>query len=102
MTKKEFLKQLYTTHNLVEEDVYLMNRKDKKTGKMKQIPIITRSGIEKVQNQNNIKVAFETIYCDLDGAVLKATSMRFDSNMVLKIALSQVSDVFDSPTFVLD
>lgn len=81
MTKKEFLKQLYTTHNLVEEDVYLMNRKDKKTGKMKQIPIITRSGIEKVQNQNNIKVAFETIYCDLDGAVLKATSMRFDPNM---------------------
>tara|TARA_R110000737_G_scaffold205578_1_gene224147 strand:- start:6894 stop:7334 length:441 start_codon:yes stop_codon:yes gene_type:complete len=80
MTKKEFLKQLYTVHDLVQEDVYVMKKKDKKTGKIKEIPIITRSGIEKVQNKNNIKVAFETIYCDLDGVILKAVSMRFDAN----------------------
>lgn len=80
MTHKEFLKQLYTVHNLVEEDVYVIERKIKNSNKKKKIPIITRPGIEKIQNQNNIKVAFETIYCDKDGAVLKAVSMRFDSN----------------------
>lgn len=80
MTHKEFLKTLYTIHNLVEEDVYVIERKIKNSNTKKKIPIITRSGIEKIQNQNNIKVAFETIYCDSDGVVLKAISMRFDAS----------------------
>ncbi len=69
MNKPELTK-FYKLHNLNPTDVY----KDKRG-----FVIITKSGIEKIQNQNNIKVAFETIVCDIDNVVFKAVSMRFDS-----------------------
>tara|TARA_R100001244_G_scaffold116602_1_gene86712 strand:- start:4596 stop:5000 length:405 start_codon:yes stop_codon:yes gene_type:complete len=68
---KQELTKFYKLHNLTPSDVY----KDKRG-----FVIITRSGIEKIQNQNNIKVAFEVIVCDLENVVIKAVSMRFDSN----------------------
>lgn len=71
MNKAEITK-FYKAHNLAPDDVY----KDKSRGFL----IITRSGIEKIQNQNNIKVAFEVICCDLDNVVIKAVSMKYDSS----------------------
>ena len=70
MTKQELTK-FYKLHNLLPSDVY----KDKRG-----FVIITKSGIEKIQNQNNIKIAFEMIVCDIDNVVIKAVSMRFDSS----------------------
>ena len=70
MTKQELTK-FYKLHNLLPSDVY----KDKRG-----FVIITRNGIEKIQNQNNIKVAFDVIVCELDNVVLKAVSMRFDAS----------------------
>ena len=70
MDRKELLK-FYKLHNLQEKDVY----KDRRG-----FVIITRSGIEQIQNQNNIKVAYEVIVCHIDNVVLKAVSMRYDSN----------------------
>jgi len=70
MTKQE-LRKFYELHNLLPTDVY----KDKRG-----FVIITRSGIEKIQTQNNIKVAFNVIVCELENVVLKAVSMRFDAN----------------------
>jgi len=67
---KEELTKFYKLHNLNPTDVY----KDKRG-----FVIITKSGIEKIQNQNNIKVAFEPIVCDIDNVVFKAVSMRFDA-----------------------
>ena len=69
MTKQELTK-FYKLNNLTPTDVY----KDKRG-----FVIITKSGIEKIQNQNNIKVAFEMIVCDIDNVVIKAVSMRFDA-----------------------
>lgn len=69
MNKAELTK-FYKLHNLKPTDVY----KDKRG-----FVIITKSGIEKIQNQNNIKVAFEPIVCDIDNVVFKAVSMRFDA-----------------------
>ena len=69
MNKTE-LRNFYKLHNLTPDDVY----KDKRG-----FVIITRNGVEKIQNQNNIKVGFEVIVCDLENVVLKAVSMRFDS-----------------------
>jgi len=70
MDRQELLK-FYKLHNLTEKDVY----KDKRG-----FFVITKSGIEQIQNQNNIKVAFEVIVCHLENVVLKAVSMRYDSN----------------------
>tara|TARA_R110000765_G_scaffold336755_1_gene427083 strand:+ start:1250 stop:1654 length:405 start_codon:yes stop_codon:yes gene_type:complete len=69
MTKQELTK-FYKLHNLLTTDVY----KDKRG-----FVIITKNGIEKIQTQNNIKVAFDVIVCELDNVVLKAVSMRFDA-----------------------
>ena len=66
------LSKFYKMHNLKRGDVY----RDKRG-----FIIITKSGIEKIQNQNNIKVTFEPIVCTLENVVLKATSLRFDSNL---------------------
>ena len=66
------LSKFYKMHNLKRDDVY----RDKRG-----FIIITKSGIEKIQNQNNIKVTFEPIVCTLENVVLKATSLRFDSNL---------------------
>lgn len=71
MNKAEITK-FYKAHNLAPDDVH----KDKTRGFL----IITRSGIEKIQNQNNIKVAFEVICCALDNVVIKAVSMQYDSS----------------------
>lgn len=70
--KKIDLIKFYKQHNLDKDDVYKDDR---------GFIIIKRSGIEKIQYQNNIKVAFETIKCELDNVVFKAVSMRYDSNM---------------------
>ena len=69
MTKQDLTK-FYKLHNLTPNDVY----KDKRG-----FVIITKSGIEKIQNQNNIKIAFEMIVCEIDNVVIKAVSMRFDT-----------------------
>lgn len=71
MNKTEIVK-FYKDHNLSKEDIY----KDKRG-----FIIITRSGIEKIQNQNNIKVAFEVICCSLDNVVIKAVSMGVDKEL---------------------
>tara|TARA_R110001583_G_scaffold80387_2_gene215960 strand:+ start:253 stop:657 length:405 start_codon:yes stop_codon:yes gene_type:complete len=68
---KQELTKFYKLHNLTPSDIF----KDKRG-----FVFITRSGVEKIQNQNNIKVAFEVIVCNLENVVIKAVSMRFDAN----------------------
>ena len=80
MNNKEFLKHLYKDHNLVEEDVYIMERKTK--GKTKKIPVIRRTGIEKIQYQNNIQVEFEVICCGIENVVYRAVSFRNDEKQI--------------------
>ena len=65
MKKSEILNDLYKENSLEKEDVY----KDKRG-----FTIITRSGIEKIQKNNNIDVEFKLISWELDNCVIKATS----------------------------
>tara|TARA_R100000306_G_C4271302_1_gene90306 strand:+ start:48 stop:431 length:384 start_codon:yes stop_codon:yes gene_type:complete len=65
MKKSEILNALYKDNSLEKEDVY----KDKRG-----FTIITRSGIEKIQANNNIEVEFKLINWELDNCVIKATS----------------------------
>ena len=66
MTKNEVLKDMYTSNNLEKEDVY----------KHKHYVIITRSGIEKIQAKNKIKVNFELVHIEKSLAVVKAIACK--------------------------
>ena len=65
MKESEKLNLLYKDNSLEKEDVY----KDKRG-----FSIIKRSGIEKIQVNNNIKVHFECLSFDVNNCVIKATS----------------------------
>lgn len=62
---KEILRKLYKDNALTKKDVYTDKR---------GFTIITRSGIETIQKNNNIHVQFEVIQCLKDMVVIKATS----------------------------
>lgn len=66
MNKKEFLNKMFKYNGLTKEDVFTS----------KNYAIITRSGIEKIQYKNKIKVYFETVECKPDFAVIKAKSNK--------------------------
>lgn len=55
MTKQEQLKAIFDKNGLEKEDIFMLSLGGK------QIPIITRSGIEKIQAVNNIDVKFKII-----------------------------------------
>ena len=67
LTKRDFLNQLVKEHGLVvEEDIF------NKEGKW---AIIKLSGVEKIQNNLNIRVTFETEVIEKDFAVIKAIAV---------------------------
>ena len=63
---KEKLTELYKEYNLTKEDVY----------KHQHYLIITRSGIEKLMAQSNIKIKYEVIKCEPNFAVFKAIAYK--------------------------
>jgi hypothetical protein len=74
MTKKELTK-IYKDYNLTKDDIYQDRR---------GFVIITRSGIEKIQFDQNIKIEFDVIKCEKDNVVIKATSYLQDQDDWLK------------------
>jgi len=67
LKRKDFLNELVKkNHLVVEEDIFSLPVGGKK------IPIITRTGIEKIQYINNIKVTFDDKVLTSDFAVIKA------------------------------
>lgn len=67
MKKNQILNTLYKDNSLTKEDVY----KDKRG-----FTIITRSGIEQIQWNNNIEVVFDVISYEVGNVILKATSFQ--------------------------
>ena len=59
---REKLTEMYKKYDLTKDDVF----------KHKHYLIITRSGIEKIQGIEKIKVNFDVIKCEKDFAVVKA------------------------------
>ena len=69
-TKKDALRRLFVENNMSDDDVY----KDKRG-----FVIITRSGIEKIQFNNNMDITFNLEVISEDLIVVKATGeMRSD------------------------
>ena len=72
-SKKEFLSELVKDNDLnLEEDIFRMPLGGK------QVAIITRTGIEKIQYNNHIEVKFEWIKMEKDFAVIKAIAKKGD------------------------
>jgi len=55
-SKRDILKRLYIDNGLIEEDIFMMSVGGK------EIPIVTRQGVEKIQQHNGIHVRFEWIF----------------------------------------
>ena len=72
-SKKEFLTELVKDNALnTEEDIFRMPLGGK------QVAIITRAGIEKIQYNNHIEVKFEWLRMEKDFAVIKAVAKKGD------------------------
>tara|TARA_R100001086_G_scaffold244265_1_gene173841 strand:+ start:488 stop:877 length:390 start_codon:yes stop_codon:yes gene_type:complete len=63
---KDKLKEKYLKYGLSKEDVF----------KHQHYIIITRSGIEKIQAIENIKVWYEVVKCEKEFAAVKATAIK--------------------------
>ena len=61
----EKIKDAYNKYGLTRDDVY----------KHQHYIIITRSGIEKIQAIENIKIDYEVIKCEKDFCVIKAIAI---------------------------
>ena len=69
LTRKDFMNELVKKNHLVaEEDIFSLPLGGKK------VPIITRTGIEKIQYMNRIMVKFEDKVLTPDYVVMKATA----------------------------
>ena len=70
-SKKELLSELVKDNDLnLEEDIFRMPLGGK------QVAIITRTGIEKIQYNNGIKVKFDMVVIGKDFAVVKAVASK--------------------------
>tara|TARA_R110002020_G_scaffold169_1_gene823 strand:+ start:39 stop:428 length:390 start_codon:yes stop_codon:yes gene_type:complete len=69
-TKQEILNRLFIENNLTDEDYF----------KHKFYTIITRSGIDKIQASNDIKISYNLIYNSVDTkcVIIKATATMGD------------------------
>ena len=74
-TRREFLNELVRDNDLiVEEDLFELKFGSRSTW------IIKRTGIEKIQYNNDIQVTFNTIVTDRDFAVIKAAASKDNWN----------------------
>jgi hypothetical protein len=67
--KTERLKELYHKYSLTKDDVF----------KHQHYIILTRSGIDKVQAIEKMRVNYEVIKCEPNFAVVKATAQKGDA-----------------------
>ena len=75
-SKKEFLTELVKDNDLnTEEDIFRMPLGGK------QVAIITRTGIEKIQYNNGIDVKFTTVVVERDFVAIKAVATIGDVTM---------------------
>ena len=71
ITRRDFLNGLVKDNDLVlEEDIFKLQLGGK------SIPIITRTGIEKIQYSNGIHIEYEVISILPDFVVIKATATK--------------------------
>ena len=71
-TKRDRLKELYFKYGLDKEDIFSLSL----GGKL--IPIVTRTGVEKIMSIDNIKCSYEVVVCERDFCAVKCTATKGD------------------------
>ena len=81
MTKQETLRALFDQNGLDKEDIFVLEMGAKK------IPIRTRTGIEKIQAKDNMKINFDLVYHsdDCKTAIVKASGVMGESDTFVSI-----------------
>jgi len=81
MTKQETLRALFDQNGLDKEDIFVLEMGAKK------IPIITRTGIEKIQARNRMKINLDIIYHsdDCKTAIVKANGVMGESDTFVSV-----------------
>lgn len=69
--KKEILKEKYIKYNLTKDDVF----------KHQHYIILTRSGIDKIQAIEGIKIDYEVIKCEKEFCVVKAYAKKDEATI---------------------
>jgi hypothetical protein len=71
-TKRERLKELYFKYGLDKEDIFSLSLGGK------SIPIVTRTGVEKIMSLDNIKCSYEVVVCERDFCAVKCIATKDD------------------------
>ena len=71
-TKRDRLKELYFKYGLDKEDIFSLSLGGK------SIPIVTRTGVEKIMSIDNIKCSYEVVVCERDFCAVKCTATKGD------------------------
>ena len=67
-TKRDRLIALFREYELEREDVFTMQMGGRK------IPIVTRTGVEKIMSKQHIQIDYEVVKCERDFAAIKCTA----------------------------
>tara|TARA_B100001094_G_scaffold333070_2_gene408333 strand:- start:3607 stop:4065 length:459 start_codon:yes stop_codon:yes gene_type:complete len=71
-TKRERLKEMYLKYELHEQDIFNLTMGKKK------IPIITRTGIEKIMAKDNIVLNYDVVRCEPEFCAIKCVATKGD------------------------
>ena len=71
-TKRERLRALFVKYELDKEDIFSM----KMGGR--SIPIVTRTGVEKIMSKDNIELKYDVVVCERDFCAVKCTAKKND------------------------
>lgn len=78
-TKRERLKELFVKYKLDREDIFTMQMGGRK------IPIVTRTGVEKIMSHDNIKLDYEVVRCERDFCAVKCIATKETENGTIRI-----------------
>ena len=78
-TQRERLKTLFKHYKLDREDIFTMKMGGRK------IPIVTRTGIEKIMSHDNIKLKYDVIVCERDFCAVKCMATKETENGTIEI-----------------
>ena len=78
-TKRDRLVALFKKFELEREDVFTMQMGGRK------IPIVTRTGVEKIMSKESIKIDYEVVKCERDFAAIKCIAQLKKGDKLITI-----------------
>ena len=97
MTKQEFLKTIYEKYNFTkDEDIFVLEMGRRK------IPIVTKTGMQKIVTQEGFKYFFDVIKCEPDYCAVKCTVSNGDQILASSFGSAEGPNVKSSAKYFLE